>query len=148
MVTSKGELGAQGGRVMSHGIPRTALWLVPILLVILLPARLSGQESAKEARETSAEHGRQSVTGCLQKGDEPGGFVVTSDDGKTWELTAGGGVKLGDHVGHKVTVTGARIHESKMREEKMEKYEKKEAGGKEYADLKVESVEMVRSSCK
>ena len=134
-------------RIVSHRISRTLLWLVPILLVILFPARLSGQESAKDAREEKTEHSRQNVTGCLQKGHEPGGFVLVADDGKTWELTSSG-VKLADHIGHKVTVTGSRIHESKMQEEKREKDEKKEAGGREYGDLKVNSLEMVSSSCK
>ena len=133
---------------MSHRISRAMLWLVPILVVTLFPVRAGGQESAaKEAREEKAEHASQSVTGCLQKGDEPGGFVLTGDDGKTWELTAHS-VKLADHVGHKVTVTGARSHESKKQEEKMGKDEKKEAGGKEYGDLKVEKLEMVSDSCK
>ena len=133
---------------MSHRISWAILWLIPILVITLFPLRASGQESAaKEAREDKAEHGSQSVTGCLQKGDEPDGFVLTGDDGKTWELT-GGSVKLADHVGHKVTVTGSRVHESKKREEKMEKDEKKEAGGKEYSDLKVDKLEMVSDSCK
>jgi hypothetical protein len=134
---------------MSHRISRAMLWLVPILVVTLFPIRASGQESAaKEAREEKAEHSPQSVTGCLQKGDEPGGFVLTGDDGKTWELKSVGGVKLDEHVGHKVTVTGSRSHESKKEEEKMEKAEKKEAGGKEYNDLKVDKLEMVSGSCK
>jgi len=134
---------------MSHRIFKAMLWLLPILVVTLFPVRAGGQESAaKEAREEKAEHSPQSATGCLQKGDEPGGFVLAGENGKTWELTSGGGVKLAEHVGHKVTVTGSRIQESKMREEKMEKDEKKEAGGKEYADLKVKSVEMVSDSCK
>jgi hypothetical protein len=133
---------------MSHKISRKTLWLVPILLVILFPVRVSGQESAKEAREDGADHSRQTVTGCLQKGNEPGGFVLTGDDGKSWELTAGGGVKLADHIGHKITLTGSRLHQSAIQEEKREKDEKKEAGGKEFADLKVESMDMVSSSCK
>ena len=134
---------------MAHRIFRAALWLVPIAVVTLFPPRLSGQESATtEAREEKAEHSTQSVTGCLQKGHEPGGFTVTGDDGKVWELSKGGGVDLAAHVGHKVTVTGSAIHESKMHEEKMEKEEKQEASGKEYADLKVKKLEMVSDSCK
>ena len=133
---------------MSHRISRAMFWLVPILVVTLFPVRAGGQESAaKEAREEKAEHASQSVTGCLQKGDEAGGFLLASDDGKTWELK-GHSVKLADHVGHKVTVTGSQTHESKKQEEKMEKDEKKEAGGKEYGDLKVSKLEMVSDSCK
>jgi hypothetical protein len=84
----------------------------------------------------------------LQKGDEPGGFVLSGDDGKVWELTSDSGVKLAEHVGHKVRVSGSRFSESALQEEKRENDEKKEAGGREYADLKVESLEMVSDSCK
>src|SRR5258705_12744176 len=95
---------------MSHRISRAMFWLVPILVLTLFPVRAGGQESAaKEAREEKVEHASQSVTGCLQKGDEAGGFLLDSDDGKTWGLKSHN-VKLADHVGHKVTVTGSQTH--------------------------------------
>jgi hypothetical protein len=125
-------------------ISNAASWLLPILLMTIFSLHLGGQE----AREVQTQKDTQNATGCLQKGEEPNGFVLIGDDGKAWELTAADSVKLADHVGHKVTVTGSRVHESKTREEKKEKYEKAESGGKEYADLKVNSVEMVSSSCK
>ena len=79
----------------------------------------------KEARENSADQSRQIVSGCLQQGEEPGGFVLMGDDGKVWELTAAGGIMLADHIGHKIKVTGSRIRNSKMLEEKKEKDETK-----------------------
>jgi hypothetical protein len=127
---------------MFHRIVRAALWLVPVFVLALSPLRLIAQETA--ANTSKAE---QSVTGCLQKGDEPGGFVLAAEDGTTWELSSRT-VKLADHVGHKVKVTGARLQESKAHEQMKEKNEKKEAAGKEYADLKVASLEMVSDSCK
>jgi hypothetical protein len=127
---------------MSHKISRAALWMAPVLLLALFPLRLSGQETA--ANNSKAE---QSVTGCLQKGDEPGGFVLAGEDGKTWELSSKT-VKLAEHVGHKVKVTGSSVQESKANEDQKEKNEKKESAGKEYADLKVSSLEMVSDSCK
>lgn len=89
----------------------------------------------------------QSVTGCLQKGDEAGGFTIAGDDGKVWELH-GTKVKLAGHVGHTVTVTGSGAKESKATEDKKEASEKKEASGKEYGDLKVQSLKMVSETCK
>jgi len=74
-----------------------------------------------------------SVTGCLQKGDEAGEYSI---------LAAKTVVGLGKHVGHKVTVTGTQV-----REENEEK-EKKEAGGGEYADLRVTSLKMIGEGCK
>ena len=88
----------------------------------------------------------QSVTGCLQKGDEAGGFTIAGDDGKVWELHSKK-VKLSEHVGHKVTVTGTVAKESKATEDKMEANEKKEASGTEYGDLKVQSMKMVSETC-
>jgi len=125
---------------------KAALWLVPIMAITLSPLR--AQENAKSEKQEKAGHGRQNVTGCLQKGDEPGGFTLTGDDGKVWELTSSSDVNLADHVGHKVTVSGAVMPESKEHEAKMEAHEKKEAGGKDYDDLKVNKLEMVSDSCK
>jgi hypothetical protein len=91
--------------------------------------------------------GKQSVTGCLQKGDESGGFTITDKDGKVWELHSKT-VKLGGHVGHTVTVMGSATGRSKAEEAKIEANEMKEAGGKEHADLQVSGLKMVSESCK
>ena len=54
----------------------------------------------------------ESVTGCLRAGEAGGTFVLTSsqtDDGKpptTYQLAAGSGVNLQDHIGHRVAITG------------------------------------------
>src|ERR1700721_2507192 len=71
----------------------------------------------------------QSVTGCLKSGDEAGGFTIAGDDGKVWELHSKT-VKLSDHVGHTITVTGSATKESKSTEEKMGAREKKKAWGR------------------
>lgn len=75
-----------------------------------------------------------SVTGCLQKGDEAGEFSI-SENGKTYGLRSKA-VKLGDHLGHKVTVTG-RFKPEKHEAEK----------GKEAGDITVTSLKMVSTSC-
>ena len=85
--------------------------------------------------------------GYTQKGGEEGGFILAGDDGSTWELS-GKTVKLDEHVGHKVKLTGTPVHGSKAHEATMEANEKKESGGKEYADLKVTRLKMVSDSCK
>ena len=87
-----------------------------------------------------------SVTGCLQKGTETGGFFITGDDGKDWELT-GTKVKLAGHVGHKVTVTGHELHKTEAQEKKTASNEKQESGGKEYADLRVTGLKMIADTC-
>jgi hypothetical protein len=94
----------------------------------------------------------RTVTGCLQKGDEPGEFSITTEDGKTWGLRSAS-VKLDQHLGHKVIVTGSTAHESKAEkaaekaEEKKEGQVEKASGKEEYADLDVTSLKMVSDSC-
>jgi hypothetical protein len=81
------------------------------------------------------------VTGCLQKDDEAGEYSITCEGGKRYGLRSKT-VALAKHVGHKVTVTGTQV-----REESEEK-EKKEAGGGQYADLRVSSLKMSSEGCK
>src|SRR5712671_3797339 len=97
----------------------------------------SGQEKHKAVGHA------KTVTGCLQKGDEPGEFSITAADGKTWELRSKT-VKLDQHVGHQVTVTGSAHRESKEKaEEKKEGQTEKAAGKEEYGDLRVTNLKMV-----
>jgi hypothetical protein len=87
----------------------------------------------------------KSVTGCLQKGDEPGEFAIKGEDGKVWGLRSSA-VKLEDHVGHKVTITGSASAESKA-EEKKEGEVEKASNKEEYGDIRVASLKMVSDSC-
>ena len=65
-------------------------------------------DAAKKA--SGAKH---TLTGCLQKGTEANTFVLTNVTGgpkatnKEWHLMAPAELNLSNHVGHKVTVTGA-----------------------------------------
>ena len=127
---------------MSHKIAKLAFWLIPILCLSLCSVVLMAQTAAPEKK---AEKSTQTVTGCLQKGDEAGEFSITGEDGKTWGLRSTS-VKLADHLGHKVTVMGVTGHETKAEEKKEGQVEN--AGSKtEYADLTVTSLKMVSDSC-
>jgi hypothetical protein len=88
----------------------------------------------------------QIVTGCLQKGDEPGRLSITDENGKTWDLHSTN-VKLDEHLGHRVTVTGSTTYESKAEEKREGEVEKASRKG-EYADLDVTSLKMVSETCK
>jgi hypothetical protein len=125
---------------MSHKIAKLAFWLIPIVCLSLCPVALIAQSAAPEKKASS-----HTVTGCLQKGDEAGEFSITGEDGKTWGLRSTS-VKLDEHLGHKVTVTGSTTHETKAEEKKEGQVEN--AGSKtEYADLTVTSLKMVSDSC-
>jgi|SRR5882672_5320905 len=135
---------------MSHKIAKLVFWLIPILCLSLCPIALA-QGTAPEKQEKKADKSAhtQSVTGCLQKGDEPSEFSITGEDGKTWGLRSTS-VKLEQHLGHKVTVTGTTTHETKAQEKAEEKKEgqvENAASKAEYADLTVTSLKMVSESC-
>jgi hypothetical protein len=114
------------------------------------------QETAKEdntkeatAQESPKPATSRTVTGCLQKGHEPGELSITGEDGKTWDVTSKS-IKLDQHVGHQVTLTGSAHSESKAQEkaeEKKEGHVEKAAGKEEYGDLRVTDLKMVSASC-
>ena len=126
---------------MSHKIAKLAFWLIPILCLSLCPVALIAQTAAPEKKAEKS----QTVTGCLQKGDEAGEFSLKGEDGKTWGLRSTS-VKLDQHIGHQVTVTGSTTHETKAEEKKEGQVEN--AGSKtEYADLTVTTLKMISDSC-
>src|SRR4051794_3644734 len=96
------------------------------------------------AQEKSAT-GKTTVTGCLQKGDEAGEYSITGEDGKAYGLRSKT-VKLSQHLGHKVTVTGTLKAESAEKEKsEAEEHEKKEAA--EAGDIRVTDLKMVSDKC-
>jgi hypothetical protein len=98
------------------------------------------------AQKSSKNGGNVSVTGCLQKGDEANEFSITGSDGKLYGLRSSS-VKLADHVGHTVTVSGKLKAEGKDEDEDEAK-ESKEGGKKETGDIQVSKLKMVSESCK
>jgi hypothetical protein len=136
---------------MFHKIAKLSFWLVAASLIILCPVASRAQEPAAPAKTTAKPmHPAITVTGCLQKGDSADEFAITGENGKTWELRSRT-VKLAEHVGHTVTITGVRHHETKAeeaKEAKTETKESKEAEAKEAGDLRVSNLKMVSDTCK
>ena len=108
------------------------LGLLVVLMVLLALAIYAGSQSKAETK---------TVTGCLQKGDEPNEYSITDTRGKTYEMRSSD-VKLADHLGHKVTVTGRMKSETDEDEEREAKGSKKEAGY-----IQVTKLTMVSTSC-
>ena len=106
--------------------------LVLALMVVVGFAIYAGSQAKGETK---------SVTGCLQKGDEPNEYSTTDGSGKTYEMRTSE-VKLADHLGHKVTVTGRLKGETDEDEERQAKGSKKEAGY-----IQVTKLTMVSTSC-
>lgn len=110
--------------------------VVALLLVLMVVVGLAIYAGSQAKGET------KTVTGCLQKGDEANEYSITDANGQTYGLYSSD-VKLGDHVGHKVTVSG----KLKAEKEEAEEREKKESSKKEAGDLQVTKLTMVSTSC-
>jgi hypothetical protein len=91
------------------------------------------------------------VTGCLAKGDSAKEFMLTGDDGSTWEVKSSK-VALAEHVGHTVTATGVVSNATAHNLKEDAKDAAKDSGMKksntEHGHLKVTDVKMVSDSCK
>jgi hypothetical protein len=91
------------------------------------------------------------VTGCLSKGDDAREFLLTGNDGSTWEVRSSK-VALSKHVGHTVTATGvvsnATMHNMKEDAKEAAKDSGMKKTDKEHGHLKVTAVQMVSDSCK
>ena len=109
-----------------------------LVFVFALGAYITPSAFAQEKSAGS----KTTVTGCLQKGDEAGEYSIKGEDGKTYELRSKT-VKLSQHLGHTVTITGTLRAESAEKEkgeaEEHEKKEAYEAGGITVTDLKMVS---------
>ena len=120
-------------------LKKMCLFLAPLMLLTLLPMVLSAQDNMGNSMNQKV-----SVTGCLKQGSDTGGYYIMGDDGKMYELM---GKNLGEHVNHKVTVTGMQEKMSSGQEGKRESTEKTEAGNATVVDLRVHSVKMVSENC-
>jgi hypothetical protein len=72
--------------------------LIGILSIAMMPAAgVAAMQDTDDATHTA--------TGCLERTPSGNIYLLTDEDGKTWDLRSKT-VTLGPHVGHTVTVTG------------------------------------------
>ena len=119
-----------------------ARMIASIVLALLVSLAALAQDTTKPSDDQSK---TKAVTGCLQKGDQAEQFSITGEDGMSWDLRSST-VKLADHVGHQVTVTGSPTREAKAEEKKegqVENAARKEGLG----ELRVSDLKMVSPSC-
>ena len=90
-----------------------------------------GAFAAAAATKSAHPAGGMSLTGCLQKGDEPNTYLLTNVTGAAadrWELVgAPASLKMADHVGHKVEVHGSAVSGATAEKLEHEKGAKKDA---------------------
>ena len=110
----------------------------------------AGLAAAQDTPKTTHKKVR-TLTGCLQKGDDAHEYKLTTAKGATLEVKSDS-LKLGDHVGHTVTITGV-VPSAKMHGMKEDaKAEAKEHGvdkdSTEHGHMTVTNLSMVSESCK
>jgi Protein of unknown function (DUF5818) len=123
------------------------------LLCFLMFAGAAGLSVADD-KDKDKDNDKKAVnlTGCLQKGDEANEYVLTANDGSTWEVSSDN-VNLAPHVGHTVTIAGtrsgvhAKAHEMKEKaKEEMHEHDMKKSSA-EHGHLKVTNMKHVSETC-
>ena len=113
-------------------------------LLCLILAAVSTSALAKSKSDV------RDVTGCLSKGHSADEFLLTGNDGSTWEVRSGR-VALADHVGHTVTATGvitnAKMHNLKEDAKDAAKDSGMKKDNSEHGHMKITEVKMVSDSC-
>lgn len=121
-----------------------------IFCLLLACLSLTLAMAQEEASGTNDKSGSHTVTGCLQKGEQPNHFQLQGKDGSSWDLTSAN-VSLADHVGHTVSVTGtvvnATAHSVKEGTKSMAHAVGATKNNSETGELKVSDVKMVSESC-
>ncbi|MCU1315624.1 MAG: hypothetical protein JWN63_946 [Candidatus Acidoferrum typicum] len=119
-------------------------------LTLFIFAGTAGLATAQDTTKTTHKKTR-TLSGCLQKGEDANEYDLTTAKGGTWEVKSDS-VRLGDHVGHTVTITGVVSNAAMHGVKEDVKSEAKEHGmGKkstEHGHLTVTNLTMVSETCK
>jgi hypothetical protein len=120
---------------------KLALSFLALSSLAMVPrASFAAQDEQKKSDST------RTLTGCLSAGDKAGEYKLTADDGSTWTVSSKN-AKLGDHVGHTVTVTG-RVWHAGMHGAKEKTKDETNPNANEHGHLNATDVSMVSESCK
>jgi hypothetical protein len=115
-----------------------------LCLALVAFAAFAGPAQAKSKSDI------RTITGCLSKGDSAKEFLLTGNDGSTWEVRSSR-VPLASHVGHTVAVTGvvsnATMHNMKEDTKDMAKDSGMKKDSTEHGHMKITDVKMVSETC-
>ena len=122
-----------------------------LMAFLMLAALSTCLASAQDQMTDKSKADTRTVTGCLSKGDDANEYMLTADDGSTWEVRSSS-VSLGDHVGHKVAATGvvsnATMHNLKEDAKDAAHDAHMKKSETEHGHMKITDVQMVSESCK
>ncbi|MFY9532408.1 MAG: hypothetical protein WBC04_04380 [Candidatus Acidiferrales bacterium] len=118
-------------------------------LALLMFAGTAGLATGQDTTKTTHKKTR-TLSGCLQKGDDANEYQLTTAKGATWEIRSDT-LKLGDHVGHTVTITGVVSNATMHGMKEDAKAEAKEHGvdkdSTEHGHMTVTNLTMVSDTC-
>jgi hypothetical protein len=117
------------------------------LLVLSLVIAVTAFSSPAQAKSKSDV---RTITGCLTKGDSADEFLLTGNNGSTWEVRSSE-VALADHIGHTVTATGAvsnvKMHNMKEDAKDMAADSGVKKSDTEHGHMTVTSLKHVSDTC-
>jgi hypothetical protein len=125
------------------------LKIVTGVIVLFMFAGAAGLAMAQDTTKTTHKKTR-TLTGCLQKGEDTHEYNLTAKDGGTWEIKSDS-VKLDEHVGHTVKITGVVSNATAHAMKEDAKAEMKEHGmdkdAKEHGHMTATALTMVSDTC-
>ena len=125
------------------------LKIVTGVIALFMFVGAAGLATAEDTTKTT-HHKTRTLTGCLQKGEDANEYNFTAKDGGTWEIKSDS-VKLDEHVGHTVKITGVVANATAHGMKEDTKEEMKEHGmdkhTAEHGHITVTDLTMVSDSC-
>jgi hypothetical protein len=124
--------------------------LTGLLLTLLMFTLGASLLSAQDNDDSKSKSDSRTITGCLSQGDSANEFVLTANDGSTWEVRSSS-VPLANHVGHTVSAVGAVNNSTAHNLKEDAKDAAHDTGMKkdntEHGHMTVTDVTMVSDSC-
>jgi hypothetical protein len=119
------------------------------VIALFMFAGAAGLATAQDTTKTTHKKTR-TLTGCVQKGEDANEYNFTAKGGGTWEIKSDS-VKLDEHVGHTVKITGvvsnAKLHGMKEDVKREMKEHGMAENAKERGHLTVTGLTMVSDTC-
>ena len=125
------------------------LKIVTGLIALFIFAGAAALATAQDTTKTTHKKTR-TLTGCLQKGEDSNEYKFIAKNGGTWEIKSDN-VKLDEHVGHTVKISGVVSNAMAHGMKEDTKEEMKEHGmnkhAKESGHMTVTNLTMVSETC-
>lgn len=123
-----------------------------LLLCVVLAGLTTAWAVAQDSDTGAKSKGHvRSITGCLSQAEGGNEYLLTANDGSTWEIHGNSSVDLASHVGHTIQAKGVVSHAKMHNLKEDAKEAAKDSGMKksdtEHGHLEVTEVRMIGESC-